>query len=154
MKIRFLSGPRKNEIDHAPRGQQTDLLIGAGLIEVLDERDWPVGPAASDKNHTVVPYFPEPVWGFVYIATTRRPAIRKTSGLSETMTFANWDGYANAKDVADAAKKAGCPENVIQQYLGEMKIWNDRELANLRQRQGLDASKPQAPFTKIGELGN
>jgi hypothetical protein len=150
VKIRFLSGPRKDQIDHAPRGQQTDLLIGAGLIEVLDEHDWPVAPGATDKNHTVVPYFPETIWGFAYISTTRRPAIRKTSGCSETTTFANWDGYAKPKDVADAAKKAGCPQDVIDRYLAEMKLWDERELANVRQRQGVEAANPKPPFVKVG----
>jgi hypothetical protein len=37
MKIRFLSGPRQGETSHAPYGQQTQLLIAAGIIEVVNE---------------------------------------------------------------------------------------------------------------------
>ena len=35
MKIKFLSGPRAGQIDHAPISQETDLLVKAGIIEVI-----------------------------------------------------------------------------------------------------------------------
>jgi hypothetical protein len=33
MLIRFLSGPKKGQTDHAPQGQETELLLKAGIIE-------------------------------------------------------------------------------------------------------------------------
>jgi hypothetical protein len=38
MLVKFLSGPRKGEISHAPRTQQTQLLIDAGLCEAIPEK--------------------------------------------------------------------------------------------------------------------
>jgi hypothetical protein len=35
MKIRFLSGPRAGQIDHAPNSQEMQLMAKAGLIEIL-----------------------------------------------------------------------------------------------------------------------
>src|SRR5437867_2203516 len=43
MRIKFLSGPQAGKFDHAPRSQQTDLLIKAGLVEVVP--DEPLAPA-------------------------------------------------------------------------------------------------------------
>ena len=43
MRIKFLSGPQAGKFDHAPRSQQTDLLIKAGLVEVVP--DEPQAPA-------------------------------------------------------------------------------------------------------------
>lgn len=37
MRIKFLSGPRAGEISHAERTQSTQLLIDAGLIEVVND---------------------------------------------------------------------------------------------------------------------
>ncbi len=37
MRIRFLSGPNAGKFDHAPRNQNTDLLIKAGAIEVIPD---------------------------------------------------------------------------------------------------------------------
>ena len=44
MKIRFLSGPNAGKIDHAPISQETDLLIKAGLVEVVHEEPAPPAP--------------------------------------------------------------------------------------------------------------
>lgn len=35
MKIKFLSGPKAGQVSHAPYSQQTQLMIDAGLIEVI-----------------------------------------------------------------------------------------------------------------------
>ncbi len=37
MRIKFLSGPRAGEVSHAERTQSTQLLIDAGLIEVVND---------------------------------------------------------------------------------------------------------------------
>jgi hypothetical protein len=42
MLIRFLSGPKKGQTTHAPRSQETDLLLNAGIIEEVKA---PVVPA-------------------------------------------------------------------------------------------------------------
>jgi hypothetical protein len=43
VKIRFLSGPKKGEVTHAPVTQQTQLLVDAGLVEVIPPE--PLAPA-------------------------------------------------------------------------------------------------------------
>jgi hypothetical protein len=43
MRIKFLSGPNAGKVEHAPRNQSTDLLIKAGLCEVIP--DEPLAPA-------------------------------------------------------------------------------------------------------------
>lgn len=35
MKIKFLSGPRTGQIDHAPNSQEIQLLAKAGIIEII-----------------------------------------------------------------------------------------------------------------------
>jgi hypothetical protein len=40
MKIKFVSGPRKGEEGHAPRSQETQLLVDAGIIEIFPELTW------------------------------------------------------------------------------------------------------------------
>jgi hypothetical protein len=35
MKIKFLSGPRTGQTDHAPNTQETQLLAKAGIIEII-----------------------------------------------------------------------------------------------------------------------
>jgi hypothetical protein len=40
MKIKFLSGPRAGQFDHAPISQETDLLVKAGLIEVIPYKNY------------------------------------------------------------------------------------------------------------------
>lgn len=37
MRIKFLSGPNAGKVEHAPRNQSTDLLIKAGLCEVIPD---------------------------------------------------------------------------------------------------------------------
>jgi len=41
MRIRFLSGPRKGETTHAPTNQNTQLLVDAGLAEVVPPEPLP-----------------------------------------------------------------------------------------------------------------
>jgi hypothetical protein len=40
MKIKFLSGPRTGQTDHAPNTQETQLLAKAGIIEIIPYRDY------------------------------------------------------------------------------------------------------------------
>jgi len=60
MRVKFLSGPRKGEITHAPRSQETDLLINAGLIErVPDEpavakTTWGIGKGANSQQYFIL----------------------------------------------------------------------------------------------------
>ena len=41
MRIKFLSGPRKGETTHAPTNQNTQLLVDAGLAEVVPPEPLP-----------------------------------------------------------------------------------------------------------------
>ena len=56
MQIRFLTGPRKGQTDHAERSPQTKLMIDAGMIEVVPppppaplKPTWSVGPNDHGK---------------------------------------------------------------------------------------------------------
>ena len=40
MKIRFLTGDKKGQIAHAPVNQNTQLMVDAGLIEVIPYKDF------------------------------------------------------------------------------------------------------------------
>jgi hypothetical protein len=40
MKIRFLTGDKKGQISHAPVNQNTQLMVDAGLIEVLPWKNY------------------------------------------------------------------------------------------------------------------
>ena len=76
MKIEFLSGPRKGEIDHAPRGQQTQLLIDVGLIKVIDDTPEPRIPSKDD----VIPPMPPAGWELGLWGDERKPAIIRHDG--------------------------------------------------------------------------
>lgn len=130
MLIKFLSGPKKNQTAHASRSLETKLLIDAGLVEEVPNTQ----PNQPNSHDTCIPFYPEPVWAFVRITMTGRPAIRKTHGHSETLTLANWDEQ-DPRYVTDAAKKADCPADIIERYGGEMKSWLNRDAANAEARQ-------------------
>jgi hypothetical protein len=42
MKIRFLSGPNAGRVDHAPQSQETELLIKAGVVEIVTDTPKPL----------------------------------------------------------------------------------------------------------------
>jgi hypothetical protein len=56
VKIKFLSGPRAGEVSHAPKSQETQLLIDAGLIEIVPEKKpvaetrWGLGTGANSQQ--------------------------------------------------------------------------------------------------------
>jgi hypothetical protein len=83
MKIRFLSGPRQGETSHAPYSQQTQLLIAAGLIEVVDSPKprygstaWQEEKLAASRELNPWPRTePRVSWGIKIGTFNGRPAI-------------------------------------------------------------------------------
>ena len=149
MKIRFLSGPLKGTEKHVAKNDpNVGLLIGAGLVEEVPNSAGPANPGPHDVS---VPFLSEPVWGFVRLPFTDRPAIRKTFASSEQQTYANYEGTASAEDVVAAARKAGAPENIVSRYIDEMKKFEGKALANEQQRNQIaQANGGKSPFIKVG----
>jgi hypothetical protein len=83
MKIRFLSGPRQGQTSHAPYSQQTQLLIAAGLIEVVDgpkprygSTEWMEEKQAVSRELNPPPRTEARVtWGIKFGTFNKRPAI-------------------------------------------------------------------------------
>lgn len=128
MKVRWLAGKRAGEVEHVRNNDPAiHTMLRAGMCEEILEPGAHATPAPAlagmpDRNHTSVPFYPTPVWANAIVATTRRPTIVKTVGCSETNTYANWENQ-NPKAVTDAALKAGCPKEIVERYLAEMKVW-------------------------------
>jgi hypothetical protein len=58
MKIKFLSRPRAGEVSHAEKSQATQLLIDAGLVQLIPDAPpalpvprWDVGTGMSGRAH-------------------------------------------------------------------------------------------------------
>lgn len=151
MRVRFLVGKRAGEIENFPRNDNTvAMMLHAGIVEEVNEQGRPLNPSAPPSPHdTPIAYFPEPVWAFAYIAVTKRPAIRKTYGHSCTDTYSNIE-VEDEKVVANAATKAGCPEDVVQRYLAEMKLWREKAAADERVRSQVESGNRNSPFVKVG----
>jgi len=130
MLIKFLSGKKKDQTAHVPRDANTRLLIDAGLVEEVPNTSAPAAPSVTDS---FIQFYPEPVWSFVRVTMTGRPAIRKIFNYSESTTFANWDEQP-ASVVVAAVCKAGCPDEIIKRYEAEMKAWLNRDAANANAR--------------------
>jgi hypothetical protein len=82
MRIKFLSGPKSGQISHAPRSQETQLLIDAGVIEVVagpapryGSTEWMEEKQANSLK--INPPRSEAVvtWGVKFGHFSRRPAI-------------------------------------------------------------------------------
>ena len=64
MKIKYLSGPRIGQIDHAPNSQEMQLLAKAGIVQIVPYRDFrdrlrEEGQGGADA-HNVSPNFTKP----------------------------------------------------------------------------------------------
>jgi hypothetical protein len=60
MKIRFLSGPRTGQTDHAPNSQEMQLLAKAGIIEIIPYQDF---RARLREEASPAAVAPENSWG-------------------------------------------------------------------------------------------
>ena len=110
MKIKFLSGPRTGQFDHAPNTQETQLLVKAGIIEIIpwkDYRERLAATAAEQTAGTVVPVTVQHVeWGFLPPGNSlfHVRAIVKRTG-SETIWF--------------RTPPSDCPDSILKQFLEE-----------------------------------
>lgn len=110
MKIRFLSGPRAGQIDHAPLSQETDLLVKAGLIEVIPYKDF------RDRLAETMPKPTTPLstgWGVQHVtASERQPRnviIVKTAPNGDVTFY-------------DAPPK-DCPPAIVARYRKELAVY-------------------------------
>jgi len=120
MKIRFLSGPRAGQTDHAPHSQQTQLLAQAGIIEII-----PMPPRGSSgwlermaEEQRLRPSNPQdtvpinvwpPIWECGKLPISGTPIILLRSG-----------GEVTRFDDVKAAKQWGCPKNILEQFDAQM----------------------------------
>jgi len=90
MKIRFLSGPRSGETDHAPNTQETQLLAKAGIIEIIPWKNYHER-LASETPQVVVP--PTVEWGIRGaergLNSYSQTVIIKRTSLGETTFFSS-----------------------------------------------------------------
>jgi hypothetical protein len=117
MKIKFLSGPRKGQIEHAPRSQEVKLLVDAGLIEIVDDTPEPRIPDKDD----VIPPKPSRGWkaGTFLYGDERKPAIIFHDGQGGKLVFdgppapqRRWSGEEQRYIMA----ASDCPAAVIAEF--------------------------------------
>ena len=106
MKIRFLHGPRKGEVDHAPLSQETKLLLGAGLIEEIPLTDSEKAEIAKTSGHTIPPHYATPVWDVIRTVESGMLVVVRKCG-TETTYF---DGPPDRKRWDD------CPQDIVKKF--------------------------------------
>jgi hypothetical protein len=117
MKIKFLSGPRAGQIDHAPISQETDLLVKAGIIEVIPYKNW---QAQLQHNEYIrqasLPKVPVTAqWGIKHSVCGTGPAVMVVKTLGVETTFYD-------------APPADCPPSTRQQWKSAVDL--QRALSN------------------------
>ena len=108
MKIKFLSGPRSGQIDHAPNSQEIQLLAKAGIIEIIPYKNYVERLSSEfregrDPSNANPPQVSGVEWSCSRL--TDRPIIFRKSG-GETARF----------ETIEQAIQCGCPESVLRQF--------------------------------------
>ena len=62
MKIKFLTGPKQGQIDHAPDSQETLLLVKAGIIEIIPYKGFRERLADEEKLRQAAQPAPVAQW--------------------------------------------------------------------------------------------
>jgi hypothetical protein len=102
MRIRFLSGPKTGEVRHAEKSQATQLLVDAGLVEVVDDLRESRGAHPQD---TVPTYYATPEWStFRHHTSGNIIIVRKY--MTETLFFSG----------PPDPNKWDCPPAVVAQF--------------------------------------
>jgi hypothetical protein len=108
VKIKFLSGPRSGQIDHAPNSQEIQLLAKAGIIEIIPYKNYVERLSsefreASGPGNTPVAMTKDVEWSCSRL--NDRPIIFRKSGF-ETARI----------ETIEQAIQCGCPESVLRQF--------------------------------------
>jgi hypothetical protein len=107
MKVKFLTGPRAGQIDHAENSQATDLLVKAGIIEVVPYKDFrerlAADMAARPKPATTIG------WGVQN--TLKAVLIHKTVTCGERV-----DTFTYSEPPAD------CPPSIVARFNKESAV--------------------------------
>jgi hypothetical protein len=158
MYIKYLSGPRAGQFDDAPNSQQTDLLVKAGIIEIIPmpqrgqpgwleakrEREAHRQASLSSKEH-----FPtQPVWKVRQLDSGKIVVERLlgTERLSYGEVFMLPGGVENKhseKQLLATLKAEGCPQNVIEQFLAAKKAPNKLAVDHAQHEQAVAAQAAQ-----------
>jgi hypothetical protein len=124
MKIRFLTGDKKGQISHAPVNQNTQLLVDAGLIEVIPYKDY--RERLKDEMAQQQKTAPAPVacWGVQHVMA---PGSENPRSVIITKEF------LGEKTFFDAPPK-DCPPAIVAKFNKELAVYAqiraDREHAN------------------------
>lgn len=103
MLVKLLSGPDAGQTKHVPRSQEVDVLIGLGLLEILDDTPTPSKPHHQD---TVISFVAVAEWSVCKHPINAEIHIVRKLGF-ETTWFTG---------EPDATKFPGCPAEVIAQF--------------------------------------
>lgn len=113
MKIKFLSGPRTGQIDHAPNTQEMQLLVKAGLIEIIPYRDFRE-MLSAEHNPSAKPPLVE--WGIIE-ATSENSAghaiIRKSGCETQYLSAAPPDCPSHIRERFEALVNTDPNANAI-----------------------------------------
>jgi hypothetical protein len=102
MKIRFLTGPRAGQIDHSRNSQEAELLVKAGIIEVIPYKNFQERLAAESPKPAAAPVVS---WGVHHNQTENSIASRVT--VSKTV---------NGETTIYSAPPKDCPADVIVKF--------------------------------------
>ena len=115
MKIRFLTGDKKGQIAHAPVNQNTQLMVDAGLIEVLPWKNYQERLAAE------MAALPKPVvtvsWGVRHVTAPGELQPRNVIVVKTVNTGDRCDETTYAGPPAD------CPPAVVAKFRKESAVY-------------------------------
>jgi hypothetical protein len=138
MEIRYLTGPKAGQTDDAPYSQEIQILINAGIIEVIPmpqrgEPGWLEAMRAREAHRearraATLPPDPNSVQGIQYSVHERQYGsvhvghayIKRCSG-SETLFFDKLETIPS-----------DCPKNIIESFLELNRCGNPEVLAEKR----------------------
>jgi hypothetical protein len=125
MLVKLLTGPDAGTQKHVPRSQEVDVLIGLGLLQVLDETPTPTKAHYTD---TAIPFVQEAQWSVV-----KHPL----NGLFHIVLV---KGFENTwfTGAPDETKFPGCPAEVIQQF--------DQLTGNIRAQEEVNSAAKRGGF--------
>lgn len=136
MKVKYLTGPKCGQTSHVPNSQEFQVLVAAGIIEVIpkpvrgsaewlnamaEEEEQRVSQLPADRRE---PEPTAPTWSLRFVERSNKYVVVQNSLAGEVIYGENVlmrrgvpDVLASEKQLVDALKKAGCPHTIIAKYL-------------------------------------
>lgn len=155
MKILYKFGPKAGTIDHAPRTQEIQVLINAGIIEVVDDTPEPPS-AALLAQHTIAPHV-EAGWrveNFQY-GNERKLVIVNHDAVGGRTVY---DGVPGPRLVWSAEKQervwepSSCPASVVAEFL--QLSGREKEAAKFREDAAREARRNAEQASEGSKRGN